>query len=203
MTRQVYAFAGKRSTGKSTASGTLMEMGFVDVKFADPLKNMLRAFYTTCGVDANTAERKLEGDLKEVPCEWLQGKTPRYAMQTLGTEWRDLISTNLWSAIFVKRIQSGSLGDKIVCSDFRFPHEARVLDSLGAFTYRIERPDLVDDEVSIHVSESGIADVPVNGVIYNTGSAADLRQQVLDLVALNEAISEVPLEVITAYGDYA
>ena len=32
-------------------------------------------------------EAHIEGALKEVPCELLGGKTPRYAMQTLGTEW--------------------------------------------------------------------------------------------------------------------
>jgi hypothetical protein len=182
MTREVYAFAGKRFSGKSTASKVLVDMGFVDAKFAEPLKNMMRAFYETCGVDKETAERKIEGDLKEVECPFLSGKTPRYAMQTLGTEWRNMISTTLWSDIFVQRVESGVLGDKIVCSDYRFPHEAEALKRLGAQTYRIERAGLVDDAVSAHISESGVDKLPVGGVIPNNGTVEDLKRTVMVLV---------------------
>lgn len=188
----VYAFAGKRGSGKSTASQALIDMGFVDLKFADPLKNMLRAFYATCGVDEETTERKIEGDLKEVPCEWLQGKTPRYAMQTLGTEWREMIATNLWSDIFVKRVKSGQFGDKIVCSDFRFPgHEEAALEELDAYTYRIVRPGQEEDEASQHPSEALVDKLRVRGVFRNNTTIADLQDFVRDLVEANEAIKDI------------
>lgn len=200
----VYAFAGKRGTGKSTASKVLVDMGFVDLKFADPLKNMLRAMYATCGVDEETIERKVEGDLKEVPCEWLRGKTPRYAMQTLGTEWREMIATDLWSEMFVKRVESGEFGDKIVCSDFRFPgHEEAALEKLDAYTYRIERPGAADDEVSQHPSEALVDKLKVRGVLKNTGTIEDLREFVEGLVAANAVVAEIDIEELTgvAYFD--
>lgn len=198
----VYAFAGKRGSGKSTASAVLVdELGFVDLKFADPLKNMIRAFYRTCGVDDETIERKIEGDLKEVPCEWLSGRTPRYAMQTLGTEWRDLIATELWSDIFIKRAESGKFGDKIVCSDFRFPHEAEALRKLGAYTYRIDRPGLPQDEASKHASETMIDTIKVGGIFRNTGTVEDLREFVRDLVEANEIVAkEFSFEELTGTG---
>jgi hypothetical protein len=202
MTREIYAFAGKRFSGKSTASQVLVEMGFVDGKFAEPLKNMMRAFYKTCGVDEETTERKLEGDLKEVPCDWLNGKTPRFAMQTLGTEWRDLISTTLWSDLFVKRVEAGVLGDKIVCSDFRFPHEADALSRLNAYTYRINRPSLVDDEASKHASETQIDSLPVRGVFHNTGTKEDLQEFVRELVEANRAISKMDFGALTGTAYY-
>lgn len=69
MTKTVYAFAGKRSSGKSTASQVLIDLGFTDLKFADPLKNMLRSFYSHNGVfDPVEIERRIEGDLKEEVC---------------------------------------------------------------------------------------------------------------------------------------
>lgn len=202
MTREIYAFAGKRFSGKSTASQVLVEDGFVDAKFADPLKNMMRAFYRTCGVDEEIIERKIEGDLKEVPCGWLAGKTPRYAMQTLGTEWRDMISTTLWSDIFVNRVQSGVLGDKIVCSDFRFPHEAEALSEVGAYTYKIDRPSLQDDDVSKHASETQIDALPVIGTITNDGTKDELRAKVTALLAINRAAQEVSYEEVTGTGYY-
>ena len=198
MTRQIYAFAGRRGSGKSTASAVLVDEGFVDLKFADPLKNMMRAFYMTCGVSIEDTERRLEGDLKEVPCEWLMGQTPRHAMQKLGTEWRDMIHTDMWSNIFTKRVESGKSGNKIVCSDFRFPHEARVLNTLGAHTYRVVRPELAaTDDAAQHVSETSTDTVQVNsGTIANVGTIADLQSYVRSIVATNKAVSEMSDEEI-------
>ncbi len=176
---EVYAFTGKRGSGKSTATQVLLDAGFVEVKFADPLKNMLRAMYRTCGVDDATIERKIEGDLKEEPCEWLCGSTPRWAMVTLGTEWREMIHVEMWSRMFEKRVNSGDFGNKIVCSDYRFPgHEEEALKRLGARTYRIERPSLVDDALSDHTSESGVDSLPVDDVITNDTTIDNLQQEV-------------------------
>lgn len=184
----VFAFAGRRGSGKSTASQALIDAGFKEIKFADPLKNMLRAFYATCGVDEETTERKIEGDLKEVPCEWLSGKTPRFAMQMLGTEWRDLFSKDLWSDILIKRVESGSVGDRVVCSDLRFPHEIEALEKLGARTIRIVRPDAPDDEYSKHASESQIDSLRVGMVVNNTGTIEDLREWVTELAEVTAAL---------------
>lgn len=191
----VYAFAGRKQSGKSTASKALVDMGFVDLKFADPLKNMLRAFYETCGEDKDVIERKIEGDLKELPCHWLRGKTPRYAMQTLGTEWREMIATDLWSRIFVERVNSGKYGDKIVCSDLRFPgHEEDALKELDAYTYRITRPGMEHGEFSDHPSETGIDKLKVRGVLKNTGTVEDLKDYVEGLVEANAVVAEIPIE---------
>jgi hypothetical protein len=77
---RLIALTGYAGSGKSTLADILAcEHGFTVVKFAGPLKAMLRAL----GLD----EREIEGDLKEQPCQLLAGHTPRRAMQTLGTEW--------------------------------------------------------------------------------------------------------------------
>lgn len=190
----VVAFTGKRGSGKSEAARVLVEkLGFRELKFADQLKNMLRAMYQTCGVDVNTVERKIEGDLKEVPCEWLMGKTPRYAMQTLGTEWRNMINTQLWSEMFRKAVLSGNLGDRIVCSDYRFEHEGVILDELGAVKYRIVRPtaDAVSDKASQHASETELDNIPTDFDIINDRSIGDLQVSVLELVMDGMKISGI------------
>jgi hypothetical protein len=191
----VYAFAGRKGSGKSTASQALLDLGFNDLKFADPLKNMLRAFYQTCGLESAEIERRIEGDLKEEPCEWLQGKTPRYAMQTLGTEWREMIATNLWSDIFVKRVRSGKFGDRIVCSDFRFPgHEEAALAELGAYTYRIERPGQEHSDGSDHPSETLIDKLQVRGTFLNSGTIESLQDFIRELVKVNTSLEDVDMD---------
>lgn len=188
----VVAFTGKRGSGKSVAAQALVEeLGFRELKFADPLKNMLRAMYATCGVYQGTIERKLEGDLKEVECPWLLGKTPRYAMQTLGTEWRELIGTPMWSEMFIRAVQSGNLGDRIVVSDYRFPHEGAAIDTLGGIKYRITRPeaDNRNDAAAQHPSETLIDDIPTDLDIPNDGSIQDLRDAVVDYVRMGLQIA--------------
>ncbi|AMO44132.1 deoxynucleotide monophosphate kinase [Ruegeria phage vB_RpoS-V10] len=204
MAATVYAFAGKRFSGKSAASQALIDMGFTDLKFADPLKNMLRAFYETCGLTSEEIERRIEGDLKEEPCEWLAGKTPRYAMQTLGTEWREMISTTLWSDIFVKRVNSGVFGDKIVCSDYRFPHEAEALKQLKAHTYMIKRnlPKDLHDLAGQHASETAVDSLPPMSSFVNSGTLEDLRDFVRDLVEANEAIKGIDFGDLTGTAYY-
>ena len=174
----IIAFSGKRGCGKSEAAAVLVRAGYVDLKFADPLKNMLRAMYATYGVSASDIERRLEGDLKEQPDEWLAGRTPRHAMQTLGTEWREMIATSLWSDMMRKRV--GLRTDKIVISDLRFPHEVETLRALGATIVRIKRSvsDTVADEASRHASESLTDDLDHDTVLYNNSTLDHFIQDI-------------------------
>lgn len=183
----IIAFAGRKGSGKSACSQVLTDIGYADVKFADPLKNMLRAMYRTAGLGDELIERKIEGDLKEVPCKILLGKTPRFAMQKLGEEWRNMIGEELWTSIFVNRVTSGEAGDKIVCSDLRYPHESAALRMLGALKdwdvsqYLIKRPsqgEATDD----HGSEAHFDKLPVNGTFHNDGTLEDLQQFIREMV---------------------
>lgn len=128
----VIALTGLAGSGKSTASKYLVEKhGYQLVKFAGPLKDMLRAI--------GLSEAQIEGDLKETPCEWLQGATPRHAMQTLGTQWgRDCIGAGLWTELWVRRVnQIIAEGGHVVVDDCRFPNEAAEVRSLGGVVWRL------------------------------------------------------------------
>jgi len=179
------AFTGERGSGKSEAARICVdEFGFTEFKFADPLKEMLRTMYRVCGLDEETIERKIEGDLKETPCSYLNASTPRRAMQTLGTEWRNMISPTLWSDQFVNRVQSTDLS-RITCSDYRFPHEGEALSILSATTVRIERPSrlALGDDYAAHDSESHFRNLPVEGVIVNDGTLAEFHTKVRAFIA--------------------
>lgn len=132
--RTLIAFTGLAGSGKSTAAQHLVKNnGFQRLRFAGPLKDMMRALGLT--------EAEIEGDRKEVPCELLGGKTPRYAMQTIGTEWgRDLIASDLWIRAFRAALAKVPEGVPVVVDDCRFPNEADAVVAAGGVLLRVVRP---------------------------------------------------------------
>jgi hypothetical protein len=130
----IIALCGRARSGKSTAAEFLIEKhGYTRLKFAGPLKEMLACI--------GLSQDELEGYKKETPCDLLCGKSPRWAMQTLGSEWgRDLINENLWATIWKHKAQKMlDEGKKIVVDDCRFLNELEVVKDLGGISIRIIR----------------------------------------------------------------
>lgn len=146
---------GAAGSGKSTVASALAGMyGAKVVKFASPLKAMLRAIGLT---DAH-----IEGELKEKPCDLLGGQTPRYAMQMLGTEWgRVLISHDIWIEAWTREVLAVLAdGGCVIVDDCRFENELDAALSMGGYVLRLERDGA---GAGNHASESGLAgiDMPV------------------------------------------
>lgn len=108
-----------------------MNQGYVRVKMADPLKNMMRSLLRDAGLDDETIERCVEGDMKEIELNVLANKSARFGMQKLGHEWRNFFSETLWVDIVKAKIAK-TLGEgvSVVVDDIRYTHE---LDSLAEF----------------------------------------------------------------------
>jgi len=137
----VLGLTGLAKSGKGVASAELVQSGWKCVKMAFALKSMLKAMYLAAGLDENTIERKIEGDLKEIPCDILGGKTPRYAMQSLGTEWgRKLIDQDLWANIAETQIiEHLSEGFNVVVDDIRMENEVGAVQGCGGIIAKIDR----------------------------------------------------------------
>lgn len=170
----IIAFTGLAQSGKSTAAQYLADKHqFARVKFADPLKTMLRAL--------GLSERELEGTGKEMPCALLMGTTPRRAMQTLGTEWgRACIHSGLWCGLWQRTV--GDVldhGGNVVTDDVRFPDEAKAVKSMGGIVVRVKRT--AGGIASEHVSE--MQTFPVDMEIGNDG-ALDKFLEKIDLLTL-------------------
>jgi hypothetical protein len=162
---------GRAGSGKSAASQALVDSGWTRIKFAGPLKDMLRGL--------GLADRHIEGDLKEVPCDLLCGQTPRHAMVTLGTEWgRDLIAQNLWINIATHRIATAmAAGQSVVVDDVRFDNEADMIRKLGGVVLGLERET---DIAVMHKSENGVeADITYR----NDGSLDELHGYMIAVFA--------------------
>lgn len=162
---QLIALTGYAGSGKSTLAHLLAwEHRFTIVKFAAPLKDMLRAL--------GLSEREIEGDLKEQPCALLGGHTPRRAMQTLGTEWgRELFGQDFWVGIAMHKVRAVlDCGGRVVIDDCRFPNEAAAIRAAGGVVVRIVRPGV--GPVNAHASEA--QQLEVDGIVDNGGSMAAL-----------------------------
>lgn len=143
----IIGFTGRAGCGKSTAALHLVQRhGFIRVRFAGPLKAMLLALGLT--------PEHVDGSLKEQPCELLCGKSPRQAMQTLGTEWgREIMGGDFWVSAWQQAAQNA--GPLVVVDDVRFANEADAIRAMGGVVIKIERPETV--AVCPHASESGEA----------------------------------------------
>lgn len=174
-------FTGRKGSGKDTAATALTARGFHLQKFADPLKDMLRALLRFQGVSEETIERMMEGDLKELETPFLGGRSPRRAMQTLGTEWgREIVNGDLWVNVAVRAAHQR---ERVVFADIRFPNESAAIRNAGGCVYRITRGALTDDDA--HVSERLIDELEVDGEILNDAPSAEaFRARVAELLAV-------------------
>jgi hypothetical protein len=165
---------GAMKAGKSTAAEHLVEAhGFFRMRFAGPLKEMLKCLGLT--------QAEIDGDLKETPCAKLGGKTPRHAMQTLGTEWgRNLIWGDLWTDALRRSVEVAmACGGDVVIDDVRFPNEVKMIEELGGHVICIER---IGTGGVGHASEQQLLNPGIT--IQNNSSIRDLHNYI-DFVVNN------------------
>jgi len=154
--------SGKAGSGKTTVTNYLTKMGFGTRKFAAPLKSMLADLLISQGVEPEDTPLFIEGELKEVPTELLGGKSPRHAMQTLGTEWgRGQLHEDFWVEAALRNPAQRDL----IFDDVRFPNEALAIRNRGGIVVNVLREDA--PQVGRHLSEDSLMDFAFDFVIYN------------------------------------
>lgn len=168
---------GLPGTGKDEIATYLAKShGFRLGKMAAGLKLMLHAFLKHGGLEESEIWRMLEGELKEVSHPLLCGKTPRWAMQSLGTEWgRDCIGADIWGNLWDTYTKAAlDNGVSVVCSDIRFPNEQERIRRMGGFMVKVEREGRGS---SAHASDN-MDWLMADYTIRNTGTIAELRAKV-------------------------
>lgn len=144
----IIGIVGGKGVGKTTLANALIRALDYDalvIKMADPLKTMLRSVGLT--------DDEIEGYLKEQPCPLLCNKSPRHAMQTLGTEWgRHCIGQDFWTKLWERQVALCAKS-VVITDDVRFNNEAEaVLNSGGHLVYLggVDANDLHPSETEMH-----------------------------------------------------
>lgn len=178
MTKTVYAFAGPEGGGKTTAAKMVKDAHLdgdaIVIGFAEPIKHMMLAL----GVPyKNLYGTQAE---KEEPLDVLCGRSARYAMQKLGTEWgRNMIGDDIWVNAWKARVLK-TPECTVVADDLRFPNEVKAVKDLDGISVILTRnaAQWVPDD-SHHPSQK----------FYELD--ADLAVTAPDLRALRQAINDL------------
>lgn len=132
----IIGITGPLGGGKSTFAKCLeREFGYQRLRFAGILKDMC----VTLGLD----QAQVDGNKKMVPDHSiLCGKTPRWAMQSLGTEWgRKCIGQDVWVNATMAKIAKMKLGRRmplyVVIDDVRFPNEVEAIRDKGGIIIKV------------------------------------------------------------------
>jgi hypothetical protein len=172
---RLVALTGYAGSGKSEAARYLVERHhFVRLRYAAPMKKMIMTLLVESGVGPITAREMIDGKLKETPSPVLAGHSPRFALQTLGTEWgRNILARDFWRRLLMGRVEAEvAKGNSVVIDDVRFFCEARELRARGFTLLRIQRPGVERGE---HSSED--QSFPVDHVIQNDESIPTLHER--------------------------
>ena len=163
---------GVAGSGKTLVAKRLVDRyGFHRMRFADPLKRMLRD-------GLGLSEDEVDGDLKMTPNAVFDGHTPRYLMQTLGTEWgRRRVSQDIWVNIWKR--DAALVDGNIVVDDVRFPNEALAIRALGGIIWRVYRPGL---SAGPHMSERAQMEIEEDRLISNATTVDALWASIDHLV---------------------
>ena len=113
--------------------------------------------------------------------DYRYGKSIRYMLQTLGTEWgRNLIHPDIWILEAERRLKQMSNAndtDGVIITDCRFPNEADKIHEMGGKVIRIVRPNnpltATVNSVGVgaaHLSEQGLSSDKIDYTIINDNS---------------------------------
>ena len=171
MKNKLIGLCGYKGSGKSLVASLLADNEGI-ISFATQMREMLEPLL-------DRGELFEKG--KEAPLGCLGGKSYRYALQTLGTQWgRECMGDDFWviSSMLEAEIEL-RMGD-VVFDDVRFDNEAIAIRKAGGIVVRLER-DSIFAEGDKHASERGISEEYIDAVVDNTGKIEDTVKTILSL----------------------
>lgn len=191
----VIGVMGKKRSGKDTFASQLIDVhGFTQVRFADPLRAMLKALdpivdaRATVGGDYGYGGEWFPGPgepemitLTEVlgsDDDWETAKElpeVRRLMQRIGTEaGRGVLGEHVWVDAAQETLRK--IDGPAVITDVRFPNEYNFVENvLSGWTVRISRPSLIRPAILEHASETALDGFFPRYEIINDGTIEELH----------------------------
>lgn len=204
----IIGLCGLAGSGKDTAADSLvLKHGFVKMAFADLMKRFCKEVFDFTdeqlwGPSAKRNEpdprypRKVYGS--DLVAENL---SPRYALQTLGTEWGRDCYPNVWVDYALRKAKEldGAEGvhydaktgifrcarpkiEGVAISDVRFWNELESIKKAGGKVIRIRRGAAglggVEGLHASEVEQASIPDAHFDAIIQNDGTLQDLHEKV-------------------------
>lgn len=161
-------YAPLPGSGKSTLAEAIVRKGKATrvISLAEPLKEMLVVLLVHNGYTAQEAWHLIT-HCKHQSLQCLGGKTIRYALQTLGTEWgRNFIDEDVWVIPWEKKVERMlEAGCDVVCDDVRRDNEMQAVRDEGGMVVVLRRPALPVPECANHASEGQLEDEEFDEVI--------------------------------------
>lgn len=171
----IIGLAGRARSGKDTVARRMASKhGYWQYSFAQPLRDGLKAMF---GVkDSDFGDGRKEQPLTDNPTR----HSPRYLLQTLGTEWgRHLVGADIWLEVARQRTANRPL---VVISDVRFGNEAAWIKQQGGIVVWIDRHHESLPGVRAHVSETGLFEQDADYSIKNDSTISNLYREVDELM---------------------
>lgn len=160
MKLKIIGFCGSAGAGKTECAKALQKRysRAITLSFADPIKKMaIKEF----GWDGNKDDKG------------------RILLQRLGTECGRAYNPDLWVERLAQKIEeieawrNPSIDRLYVIDDVRFSNEAEFIKSKGGYIVRIYRPLKANSD---HLSERGLPDWLIDGIIYNNRGIDELHE---------------------------
>jgi len=160
-TKQVIiGICGHKQHGKDTIANyfTSYRSGFVQLAFADPLKDAIKVLF-------NVSDEQLYNPKEKEVVDPRWNVTPRQMMQKLGTFVRNDFSEDF----FVNHLSMRCFGIPRVCiSDVRRQNEANFIKERGGIIIKVFRPEMEDSDT--HESETDIKNIKEDYFVLNDGN---------------------------------
>lgn len=178
------ALHGLPGVGKDAFANRLIEGGgWSKISFAAPLK---RGMSTMLNIPMEDIDNP---SLKNAP-NYKYGRSIRYMLQTLGTEWgRNLITDDIWIQLAREGIDHQfSNYMSVINTDLRFPNESIMIKEMGGYVIHITRNENRDGDnaitngASTHQSNAGIPKELIDYVIHNDGTLDEFEAEAIRVV---------------------